>query len=331
MINKILFTILISLALNLNLFSWDNSYAEYMPYFPYSDGKPVYDDSALSKVSYNLSMHNYPEACKLFQKQTKLVTPKSVNNIDLVSNFPSQEFSSQAGLYTVYLPFILEKMYIIGDSKNLEIELSRFLELNDVIPEKLYFFRCYMLFKNKEIVDFNNLYSEIESNNRIDDLLSYKSISDTEAFEIEYCARLLYEKYNDIDKALQILEDSLELIPYTRTSLLIAKLKAKIDKQEAVNYLENQLDLFFTDEYFGHPIRAYVYGIERLRMFLSFLCYGTGNNEKALEHFHLAVDSKMSGSTFLGDWNYWLNNRDYEEGEYEVMLKLKDMYINQYK
>ena len=66
-------------------------------------------------------------------------------------------------------------------------------------------------------------------------------------------------------------------------------------------------------------------------MFLAFQYYTIGNNEKDLEHFHLVVASKLNGSTFLGEWDYWFSNREYEEGEYEVLLKLKDMYIKQYQ
>ncbi len=98
----------------------------------------------------------------------------------------------------------------------------------------------------------------------------------------------------------------------------------------AINLIETELDKFFEETY-SNPMQSYSNNIERSRMFLAYLYYKTGNNEKALYNFELAITSKEQGSTFMGDWDYWLNYRDYYKDEHEVLLKLKEMYLEKQK
>ncbi len=103
-----------------------------------------------------------------------------------------------------------------------------------------------------------------------------------------------------------------------------SKIVANSNKLQAIELLEDAL-VEFNEK--NKPIyECYMNNPERIYMFLSYLYYKVNNPYKAKEIFRLAL-TKDKCSTFMGDWNYWLNYRDYYKDEYKVMLRLKELYL----
>lgn len=230
---------------------------------------------------------------------------------------------------------ILDILFIQDDKVNFNLEFLKYSEFLDYLehgqkPDDDYFVMCYYLYKLNKNEEFHKLYSEIDIDKYIRSISNYKEYGEELVYSLEFYAKLLYLKDNNISKAILILQDCYKKGNQPDTFYLLGRFKAKRDKHKAIDFLEEELKLYYEIR-FDSPMLPYLHEIERIRMYMAYLCYCVGETERALEHFHLAVDSKMNGSTFLGDWDYWLSNRDYEEREYEVMLKLKDMYNNQYQ
>ena len=136
------------------------------------------------------------------------------------------------------------------------------------------------------------------------------------------------------EKTLEILEN--KDFHYIFRPFDLEYLKARcymsFDIDNAITTLESAFKEYYSIEetedqgFWGRVVM----NLERKRLLLAYLYCEKGNIEEAMKNFELALE-RDEGSTYIGNIDYWMDNRDYFDEEFEVMQKLKEMYLAKLK
>jgi hypothetical protein len=327
------FLIFINFFIVKDLLGEQEKYANIMPFIPEDFIKTRISQRATSKLGYNFIMHNIEDAVYIFEENTDLVNSEALEKYYADWNNVSSEWHEQAGNYNFFIIRVLESLILMNENKKVFAELERWNKIIEVSKDdaqllRFQLFNLYFLFETNQINEFQELLSSMDIENITQNIFKKKSkyLNGYEVDQIKYLAKLTHEYYGNIDLTLELLEFSFKGYYQQQTVYEKARIIAENEINDAIILIETELDKFF-EEGFYNPMQSYSNNIERSRMFLAYLYYKIGNNEKALYNFELAITSKEQGSTFMGDWDYWLNYRDYYKDEYNVLLKLKEMYL----
>ena len=285
------------------------------PYEPEELNYRIEVKDPLTMTAYNIYTHNYEDALYYFRKGCE-------NKMDKVK------------FLTFYLPIVSSIVDIlfrmqryneaIDEINKWDNYSDEFNIYDDYLPQKIGLAFCY--YKTGEYFKTDKLLEEIDILNRFP--LKRTDYSENEFYAIKWLSEILSEYNNNVPLALKLLEENNQGFAYSiHRDFVKSIIIAKEDKHLAIEILESGLYQFYEDE-FELIWHNFVKRIERIRMFLAYLYYKIGDNENAMKNFKLAL-TKEEGSTFMGDWDYWLNYRDYYKDEYEVLLKLKEMYLEQ--
>ena len=331
------FLVLINYLLASQLQSNQVQYTEIMPYIPDGFTESKGSKTLLIKLMYNYNMHNIEDAIKLFEEANDIADSKELQEYySGLSDF-SSDFFYKLQSHRVFIIRTLESLMLMGENDRIHTELENWYKIIDISKDesellRFQLFKMYFFLKTNQEDKFQRLEKFIDIEKITQDILSNKSkyINSDIVDQIKYLAKLYNEYYRNSDMALKLLYISFTGFYQQQTVLERAYILADNDIKDAIKLIETELDIFFKNEY-SNPMQSYSNNIERSRMFLSYLYYIIGNKDKALENFQLAVTSKKNGSTFMGDWEYWLDYRNYFKNEHEVLLELKDIYLSKEK
>ena len=279
------------------------------PYTP-ENFNSEYENNPFMLTFYNYVMHNYSDVIYFYDKG--ILPEISVNDFAMHYNF----FIGDIIDVLIDMNRFNDALYRIDRWTSISDSLGiRTDDMFKMISQAL----CYLKLKNYN--DYTALKKEINEN----DILYKNTISSKQDFfTYKWFFTILSIEgetdYPTIGKVNTQIGRGLEL------SFFESKVLANRDKSIAINSLEEALDEFEEGDYSLY--QCFISKIERVYMFLAYLYYKIGDNENAMKNFKLAL-TKEEGSTFMGDWDYWLNFRDYYQDEYEVLLKLKEIYLEQ--
>lgn len=281
------------------------------------------DEILFSELYFNFIMHNIDKASTEFE---------SLNFEELNDKLDLQ--SSDVSHFRTFV-----KEYIM-----VHLNLTNYDKVNDqLIKWKVLIDNSYTTSSEEELFQVMHLYYCYKTNS-VDIEELKESLKLTSLFEkyrtkrVEYInqnvqlsmrftAKIAVEIFNNKTLSLEILDNCLYGYYDLVTVLEIVKLIGIENKYEAITRIDLEIEEFFESHYYN-PIQSYSSNLERLIMFKSYLHYKVGELDEALENFYLIVTQQKYGSTFMGDWGYWLDNRNYYEDEYKVMLILKDLYVD---
>ncbi|MDO9578610.1 MAG: hypothetical protein Q7J16_12055 [Candidatus Cloacimonadales bacterium] len=290
-------------------------YSKYTPYFPDFYKVEGIVESPIMKISYNIWLHNFDDALNHFAE------------LDI---YDSENYS----FILMNIVDILDILYQQGKYEKLINKMDEWEELInywDIKRDILRYNIVQMYYFNK--INKSNLKSSVDNFNDFRDQTLMKNKMDLnyrQSESINYLALYYSEFVGNDSLAINLLEKSLNGFSDKRSILLKVKIIANEDVRNAIEFLNDELEHYFKNEYI-QPMISYSNYIEDLRMFLAYLYAKVDDIDKAMENFKLAVTSKENGSTFMGDWDYWLTYRNYYKDEYEVMLKLKEMDLEKEK
>ena len=304
-----------------------------MPYTPEGFVDSKGSKTLLIKLMYNFNMHNIHDAIEVFGNINELAYSEELEDYYLGLDNYSAEWVDHLMSHKNFIIRVLESLILMNENKKVFAELERWNKIIEVSKDdaqllRLQLFNLYFLFETNQINEFQELLSSMDIENITQNIFKKKSkyLNGYEVDQIKYLAKLTHEYYGNIDLTLELLEFSFKGYYQQQTVYEKARIIAENETIIAINLIETELDRFFEETY-SNPMQSYSNNIERSRMFLAYLYYKTGNNEKALYNLELALTSKKQGSTFMGDWDYWLNYRNYYKDEYDVLLKLKEIYL----
>ena len=331
------FLVLINYLFASQLQSNQVQYAKIMPYIPDGFTESKGSKTLLIKLMYNYNMHNIEDAIKLFEETNDIADSDKLRQYYSGSSDFSSDFFFKLQSHRVFIIRTLESLMLMGENNRIHTELENWYKIIDISKDesellRFQLFKMYFFLKTNQEDKFQRLEKFIDIEKITQDILSNKSkyINSDIVDQIKYLAKLYNEYYRNSDLALKLLDISFKGFYQQQTILEQAFILAEDDRNKAIELIETELDNFFKNHY-SDPMQSYSNNIERSRIFLSYLYYIIGNKDKALENFQLAVTSKKNGSTFMGDWEYWFQYREYVDGEYEILLKLKDLYLSKEK
>ena len=312
---KIIFISICLLILNNVICDEKKIPSNIKPYKPEELNYRIEIKDPFTMTAYNIYTHNYEDALYYFQKGYE-------NKMDKVK------------FLTFYLPLVSSIVDILFKMKRYSKAIDELKKWNnyytefniydEYLPQKIGLAFCY--YKTGKYEETDRLLEEIDIFHRFP--LKRTDYSENEFYAIKWLSELVSEYNNNVPLALKLVEENNQGFDYSIPRDFVKSIIiAKEDKHLAIEILESGLDQFYEDE-FEIIWHNFVKRIERIRMFLAFLYYKIDNKEKALENFELAL-IKEKGSTFMGNWDYWFNYRDYFQDEHEVLLELKEIYLEQ--
>ena len=307
--------LLILILLNNILITSQNSefqHSKYTPYFPEKlKSQTFLNNDPVMTIRYNLWMHNYDDALSNFEKL-------NLSDLENISYFHMYVVNA---LEILYLNDRFDDIFVVLDNWNI-VEKKRNIKSD---YDRYQIVRMYYDLKIKSN-DVNLYYDSILKYYIKYSKIEQEFITKENAELLNYLAIILSEFTNNDSLAFKLLDASDKGYFNKNTILIKSMIISKKNKIEAISLLENMLTDFFEIQY-ENPMTFYSNNIERIRMFLAYLYYSVEDSTNAYYNFELAVTSTKQGSTFMDNWDYWLNLRDYFEDEHDVLLVLKEMYI----
>lgn len=145
----------------------------------------------------------------------------------------------------------------------------------------------------------------------------------TRQMVLEWYLTVIINYANDIDSAKSIINN----FDYFRLDFVRVKLIGERSIEETItNTIEIQ-NLFNSDSWSDKYRRFVKY--EETNMFLAYLYYKNNDIDNALKYFKLSLN-KTEASTFNGNWEVWLGNRNYYRDQHEILIELSKTYTSKF-
>lgn len=312
MIKKAFFIIFLIITSSLICEESIYHFSKFTPYVPDAlilENSP--DTSLHYKISYNLMMHNYDDAIDNF------------NELAPINN------DSDRSTYNFFVLRILEIFNIRGDQASINKEFKKWSQVNEAAQYEQYKVKYKIAYYLYMELKLPTKKIEKRANYTLQRSEKYRNLTDTE--NILLLSKLLYERMDNDSLAITLIDKATPELYSFDSIVRKAKILTETNTQDAIIYLENEIEKYFLDRFEESIMLSYDVNLERAVMFLSYLNYKNNDTDSALDYFKLAIGSKKHGSTFMKNWEYWLADRDYYEDEYEVLLKLKEMIDKEVK